>query len=890
MKDIPPRYNPKDHEESIYSKWENSGLFHQEPDSSKEAFTIVIPPPNVTGILHMGHALNNTLQDILIRWKRMQGDASLWVPGTDHAGIATQNVVEKSLREKGVTRQQLGREKFVDEVWKWREKYGNTIIMQLKRLGASCDWERTRFTMDKGLSEAVMEAFVRLYDKGLIYRGNYIINWCPRCQTALSDEEAPHKDVEGKLYYILYPFKEIPGHQDTMTPGVVVATTRPETMLGDVAVAVNPKDRRYKKLIGKKLILPIMEKEIEIIADDFVDKKFGTGAVKVTPAHDPNDFEMSKRHGLEPVKIMRPDGKMNENASRFNGMDRFEARKLIVAELEEKKLLIKTEKHEHAVGHCYRCHTVIEPYLSLQWFVKMKPLAGPAIEAVKSGKIKFYPKRWTKVYLNWMENIRDWCISRQIWWGHRLPVYYCRKCGAVIVSKTRPVKCAGCNSDDIYQDEDVLDTWFSSWLWPMSTLGWPEKTKDLEYFYPTSVLVTAPEILFFWVARMIMSGKEFMKEIPFSDVYIHGTVRDVTGKKMSKSLGNIIDPLEIIDGFGADALRFSIISITSAGQDVFLSKDKFEIGRNFANKIWNASRFVLANVGTPGHQGTRAPEKENMSIADRWILSRLNRTIEAVTKALKSYRFNEAEGLIYDFFWHDFCDWYVEMVKPEIIGHKDTRTQGHHEKTKKILIYVLENSLKLLHPFMPFVTEAIWQNIQERESIMVAPWPEADKHYIDKKIESDMETAKNIIVNIRNIRADMNIPHSKKIKVNLVPLKRGAGPALSGVMEYIKNLAQLDELAVEDAGFKKPKSSLSAITENFNIFIPLEGVIDVEAENARLAKKQDLLKQQLVFAERKLKDKNFMDHAPENVVMLEQEKAAKIKEQIDRMENTIKDL
>jgi valyl-tRNA synthetase len=521
----------------------------------------------------------------------------------------------------------------------------------------------------------------------------------------------------------------------------------------------------------------------------------------------------------------------------------------------------------------------------------MKPLAGPAIEAVKSGKIKFYPKRWTKVYLNWMENIRDWCISRQIWWGHRLPVYYCKKCDAVIVSKTKPAKCSGCNSEEIYQDEDVLDTWFSSWLWPISTLGWPEKTKDLEYFYPTSVLVTAPEILFFWVARMIMSGKEFMKEIPFSDVYIHGTVRDTTGKKMSKSLGNIIDPLEIIDGFGADALRFSIISITSTGQDVFLSKDKFEIGRNFANKIWNASRFVLTNMGTPGHQdtllrqgygGQAGTPVKDLSIADKWILSRLNKTIEAVTKALKSYRFNEAEGLIYDFFWHDFCDWYVEMVKPQIMSG------GRREK--EILIHVLENSLKLLHPFMPFVTEAIWQNIKERESIMVAPWPEADKHYMDKKIESDMETAKDIIVNIRNIRADMNIPHSKKIKVNLAPLKRGAGPVLSGVMEYVKNLAQLDELVVEDVGFKKPKSSLSAITENFNIFIPLEGVIDVEAEKARLAKKQDLLKQQLVFAERKLKDRNFMDHAPENVVMAEQEKAAKIKEQIDRMENTIKDL
>ncbi|MCX5693031.1 MAG: valine--tRNA ligase [Candidatus Omnitrophica bacterium] len=879
MKDIPPRYNPKDHEESIYSKWENSGLFHQETDSSKKPFTVAIPPPNITGILHMGHALNNTLQDILIRWKRMQGNASLWVPGTDHAGIATQNVVERSLREKGVTRQMLGREKFVDEVWKWREEYGNTIIMQLKRLGASCDWERTRFTMDKGLSEAVLEAFVRLYDKGLIYRGNYIINWCTRCQTALSDEEAPHKDVEGKLYYILYPFKE-------SAEGVVVATTRPETMLGDVAVAVNPKDRRYKKLIGKKLILPIIGKEIEIIADDFVDKKFGTGAVKVTPAHDSNDFEMSKRHGLEPVKIMRPDGKMNENSVRFNGLDRFEARRLIVAELEEKKLLVKIEKHEHAVGHCYRCNTVIEPYLSLQWFVKMKPLAEPAIEAVKSGKIKFYPKRWTKVYLNWMENIKDWCISRQIWWGHRLPVYYCKKCDAVIVSKIKPDKCASCNSGDIYQDEDVLDTWFSSWLWPFSTLGWPEKTKDLEYFYPTSVLVTAPEILFFWVARMIMSGEEFIKEIPFSDVYIHGTVRDASGKKMSKSFGNVIDPLDIIDGFGADALRFSIVSITATGQDVFLSKDKFEIGRNFANKIWNASRFVLMNVGAQEHKSTRAQVKD-LSIADRWILSRLNRTIEEATRALKNYRFNEAEGLIYDFFWHDFCDWYVEMVKPQITGE---RIGDGAQRAEEILIDVLENSLKLLHPFMPFVTEAIWQNIKERESIMVAVWPEADKHYIDKKIESDMEIAKDIIVNIRNIRSDMNIPHSKKIIVNLVPLKQGAGSVLADSMGYVKNLAQLDEIAIKDAGFKKPKSSLSAITENFNIFIPLEGVIDVEAEKARLAKKQDLLKQQLVFAERKLKDRNFMDHAPENVVKAEQEKAAKIREQIDRLGTTMKDL
>jgi len=907
MKEIPPRYNPKDHEELIYSKWESGRLFHTEPSPSKKPFTIAIPPPNITGILHMGHALNNTLQDILIRWKRMQGFASLWVPGTDHAGIATQNVVERSLREKGITRQELGRDKFVEEVWKWREQYGNTIIKQLKRLGASCDWKRTRFTMDKGLSEAVLEAFVQLYNKGLIYRGNYIINWCPRCQTALSDEEAPHQDVEGKLYHILYPFKEGAERGAKGVKGVVVATTRPETMLGDMAVAVNPKDRRYKKLVGKKLVLPIMGHEIEIIADDFVDKKFGTGAVKVTPAHDPNDFEMAKRHGLEPVKIMNPDGKMNETSGRFNGMDRFEARKLIVAELEEKGLLIKTEKHNHAVGHCYRCHTVIEPYLSLQWFVKMKPLAGPAIEAVKSGKIKFYPKRWTKVYLNWMGNIRDWCISRQIWWGHRLPVYYCKNCikqvsesaenKGVIVSKVKPEKCPVCGGTDLKQDEDVLDTWFSSWLWPFSTLGWPEKTKDLEYFYPTSSLVTAPEILFFWVARMVVSGKEFIKEIPFRDVYIHGTVRDAAGRKMSKSLGNIIDPLEIIDGFGADALRFSIISITAAGQDVFLSKEKFEIGRNFANKIWNASRFVLMNTcgkpenlsnfaSCPAGQLAKLDRYRELSMADKWILSRLNRTIEAVTKALDNYRFNEAEGLVYDFFWHDFCDWYVEMVKPQIIARSAEREA---QSTEEILIHVLENSLKLLHPFMPFVTEAVWQNIRERESIMTASWPEADKHYINKKIESDMETVKNIIVNIRNIRSDMNIAYSKKLTACLVPLKKVAGSLVSNGVGYIKNLAQLEQLTI-DENLAKPKSFLSAVTEEFNIIISLDGVIDITAEKARLAKKQDALKQQVMFAEKRLKNEDFVNNAPLEVVRMEQEKSAKIKEQIDRLEKTIKDL
>ena len=905
MKDIPSRYNPQEVEKKLYEKWQDDGLFHVEPGSSEKPFTIVIPPPNVTGILHMGHALNNTIQDILIRWKKMQGYASLWVPGTDHAGIATQNVVEKKLARDGKTRNDLGREKFVEEVWKWREEYGSTIISQLKRLGASCDWERTRFTMDKGLSSAVLEAFVQLYDKGLIYRGNYIINWCPRCQTALSDEEAPHVETEGKLYYIRYLFKEgeAPNHSlrsgtghgcRVKGEGVVVATTRPETMLGDVAVAVNPDDKRYKKLIGKKLILPIIGREIEIIADDFVDKKFGTGAIKVTPAHDPNDFEISKRHNLEPIKVMAPNGKMNENAKTYNGKDRFDAREGIVKELEEQGLMVKIEKHQHAVGHCYRCHTAIEPYLSLQWFVSMKELARPAIEAVKSGKIKFYPKRWTKVYLSWMENIRDWCISRQIWWGHRIPVYYCRTCKEVIVSKVKPENCPECSSIDIYQDEDVLDTWFSSWLWPFSTLGWPEKTKDLEYFYPTSVLVTAPEILFFWVARMIMAGMEFTGEIPFRDVYLHGTVRDLTGKKMSKSLGNIIDPIDIINEFGTDALRYSMMAITATGQDVFLSKEKFEIGRNFANKIWNASRFVLMNIGLttptcPGNGPSAVPGtgRGGMTLADEWILSRLNKTIAAVTKALEQYRFNEAESLIYDFFWHDFCDWYVEMVKPQLMQRANEPTS--QRATEQVLIHVLEASLKLLHPFMPFVTEAVWQNVKERKSIMVEKWPKPDKKLIKKKIEADVDIIKNIIIGIRNVRANMNIPHSNRLKVYIAPLKKEEEAVLGGGIEHIKNLARVEELII-DKDAKKPEASASLVLEGFNIFIPLKGVIDIEKETVRLTKKTEEIKRLIGFSEKRLKDKNFTKKAPEKIVKQEREKSEKLKEQMERTRETLKSL
>ncbi|HDP16355.1 MAG TPA: valine--tRNA ligase, partial [Candidatus Omnitrophica bacterium] len=748
-----------------------------------------------------------------------------------------------------------------------------------------------------------------LYNKGLIYRGNYIINWCPRCQTALSDEEAPHIDVEGKLYYIRYPFShsaERIAHgkkEHDEGGGVVVATTRPETMLGDAAVAVHPKDRRYKKLIGKKLILPIMGREIDIIADDFVDKKFGTGAVKVTPAHDPNDFDISKRHDLEPVKVMAPDGRMNDNAGRFKGMDRFEAREEIVKELQEKGLLVKTEKHHHAVGHCYRCHTAIEPYLSLQWFVKMKPLAAAAIEAVKKGEIKFYPKRWTKVYLNWMENIRDWCISRQIWWGHRIPVYYCKDCvktgilkskiknqksnfnAGIIVSKTKPEKCPKCGSYDIHQDEDVLDTWFSSWLWPFSVFGWPEKTKDLEYFYPTSVLVTAPEILFFWVSRMIMSGLEFMKKPPFKDVYLHGTVRDLTGKKMSKSLGNIIDPLEIIDEFGSDALRYSVIAITATGQDVYLSREKFEIGRNFANKIWNASRFVLMNVRPQDEEMSKAKPwtdaVQGLALADRWILSRLNRAIESVTKALENYRFNEAESVVYDFFWHDFCDWYVEMIKPLIADRKET--------TERVLIHVLESSLKLLHPFMPFVTEAVWQNIRERGSIMKEKWPVPEKSFVKKNIEKNLEIIQTVIVSIRNIRADMNIPHSAMLTVYIAPLKKGGGDKLKEGIEYITRLARVKELTV-DNDVKKPVQCATAVLEGFNVFVSLEGVIDVESEKARLGKKMEDLKIQIRHTDDRLKNRDFITRAPDAIVNKEKEKSENLKEQAERLERTLRSL
>ncbi|MFH1202082.1 MAG: valine--tRNA ligase [Candidatus Omnitrophota bacterium] len=935
MNEIPSRYNPKEAEDKWYKYWQDNNLFAAKSDPAKKPFCIVIPPPNVTGILHMGHALNNSYQDVLIRFNRMKGLMALWMPGTDHAGIATQNVVERQLAKEGLTRDEVGREKLIERLWAWKNEYGDTIIHQLKKLGCSCDWSRTRFTMDEGYTEAVKEAFVHLYNKGLIYQGNYIINWCPRCQTALSDEEAAHKDMEGKLYFIKYPLK-LEEANSKKKDYVVVATTRPETMFGDTAVAVNLKDRRYRGLVGKTVILPLAERPIKIIADPTIDPEFGTGAVKVTPAHDPNDFEIALRHSLEFIKIMSPDGRMNKNAGAFSGMDRFEAREAILEELKERELLIKVASHKHAVGHCYRCHTVIEPYLSKQWFVKMAPLAESAIEAVKGGRIKFHPARWTKVYLNWMQNLKDWCISRQIWWGHRIPVYYCKNCQeagksqiqnsngstpltigieqsrsakslfvqqvgqipnskqepGIIVSKEKPLKCPECGSADIYQDEDVLDTWFSSWLWPFATFGWPFNTmrderlpagqaerkkdeEDLKYFYPTSVLVTAPEIIFFWVARMIMAGFEFMRDIPFSDVYIHGTVRDISGKKMSKSLGNIIDPLKIIDEFGADALRYSLISLTAVGQDIFLSQEKFQAGRNFANKIWNASRFVMMNLKNDavGSDLCQIYRDSDLKLPERWILSRLYETIELVEKRLNNFRFNDAAKELYAFFWHDFCDWYVELAKFNI----------EDKFTQIILFKVLEKSLRMLHPFMPFITEELWQRLPgAKKSIMTESWPHLQKDLIDRSSDKKMELFFEITNSVRSLKKDLNIENALAIKLIISVPDSKTKNMLSELSAILVNLLKLDSFKLEIAG-QKPYHAVSALISNFQVFIPLKGIVDFKKESERIIKQIEELKIQLNNINQRLKNKDFLKKAPREIVDKEHAKKEETNESIKKL-------
>ena len=874
--ELSKQYNPQDTESKWYKTWEQSNLFSAEISSDKLPYCIVIPPPNVTGILHMGHALNNSIQDILIRYKRMKGFTSLWMPGIDHAGIATQNVVEKALAKEGLKRQDLGREKFIARVWDWKEKYGSTIIHQLKKLGCSCDWNRLRFTMDQDYSTAVTEVFVRLYEKKLIYQGYYIINWCPRCQTALSDEEVSHVELQGSLYYLKYPLKDNPREF------ITVATTRPETMLGDTAVAVNPKDKRYKKYVGKTLILPLVNRQIKIIADSSVDMQFGTGAVKVTPAHDLNDYALGKKHGLEFINVMHPDASMNNLAQKYSGLDRFKARETVLGDLKSLGLLEKTAAHTLSVGHCYRCHTIVEPYLSKQWFVKMKPLAKPAIAAVRQGKIKFHPDRWTKVYLNWMENIHDWCISRQIWWGHRIPVYYCKSCQAknlknsIIVSRTKPLKCPNCASTDLYQDEDVLDTWFSSWLWPFATFYWPKENADLKYFYPTSTLVTAPEIIFFWVARMIMAGFEFKKQIPFKDVYIHGTVRDVEGKKMSKSLGNAIDPLEIIAEYGTDALRFSLISITSQGQDVFLSKERFEQGRNFANKIWNASRFILMNLKPEDVNVDLCVffKKENLDIANRWILSRLYSTLEKVEKDLDSFKFNEAANSLYSFFWHEFCDWYLELIKPQI----------NQEQTQVVMYKVLEKYLRLIHPFMPFISEEIWHRLPgAKDSIMLQSWPHLQSELINKQDELQMQMAFDIINAIRNMRAELEVNPASRIEIRLACSDKLAVKSIQPLLNYIKNLAKVDNLNIMEK-YSSGKNEYAAVLKDLHIVMPLSGIVDVAEQLKKNQVKLDKLKSEIKNKEAMLANKNFLGRAPVEIVDAEKIKLKDMQDQVVKLE------
>lgn len=914
MQELLSQYNPKEVEEKWYKLWSESSLFHASFNFEKNPYSIVIPPPNVTGILHMGHALNNTIQDILIRSRRMRGFEALWMPGTDHAGIATQNVVERKIAKEGLKRQDLGRDEFLKRVWDWKKEYGSTIIHQLKRMGATCDWARERFTMDEEYSRAVIDVFVSLYEKGLIYQGDYIINWCPRCQTALADEEAPHQDMDGKLYYIKYFLKKPMSNlqarkkktsvdRGLSTVGhVVVATTRPETMLGDTAVAVNPKDTRYKHLIGETIILPIIDREIRIIGDDMVDKKFGTGAVKVTPAHDPNDYAVGKRHDLEFINIMHPDGVLNKNAGDYAGMDRFEAREAIIAELKERKLLVRIEEHKHAVGHCYRCHTIVEPYLSKQWFVKMKPLAKPAIKAVEKGEISFYPKRWTKVYLNWMENIRDWCISRQIWWGHRIPVYYCENCQksqpqtanrepktapGVIVSRVRPDKCPVCGSADLKQDEDVLDTWFSSWLWPFATFGWPflkpetngrefrdqdRARAELKYFYPTSTLVTAPEIIFFWVARMIMAGYEFMGDLPFRDIYIHGTVRDAKGRKMSKSLGNSIDPLSIIEEYGADALRFSLIAIGASGSDIFLSKERFEQGRNFANKIWNASRFILMNI-KDASLDDKIDVKE-LQMREKWILAELNKLIKGVTKAIDHFKLNEAINLIYEFFWHKFCDWYLEMAKHDIAN----------SNVKKALLHVLKSTLLLLNPFMPFVTDEIASRLPGRrfETLGCEAWPKEQKDFDNKASIAVMNTVFQIIFHLRNMKIDLNLSLQAQVSIRISTTKE-LKKTMDEVAGLIKSLGCISELEIttDETILKKCLSTL--VAKNVQMYLRLEGLIDIEKERQRLNTQISDFANQLKRKEGMLKNKDFVKKAPKAIVDKEKQRMEELKESIRRL-------
>ena len=870
-KELDKQYSPQNVEDRTYKFWCDHKYFHAEVNPDKKPYTIVIPPPNITGQLHMGHALDETLQDILIRWRRMEGYETLWLPGTDHASIATEAKIVEAMRKEGITKEEIGREKFLERAWEWKAQYGGRIVEQLKKLGSSCDWDRERFTLDEGCSKAVREVFCKLYDKGLIYRGERIINWCPHCLTSISDAEVEYEDQAGHFWHLRYPFKDGSGYLE-------LATTRPETLLGDTAVAVNPNDERYKDMVGKTLILPIVHREIPVIADDYVDIEFGTGVVKITPAHDPNDFEVGLRHNLEVINVLTPDAKIVDDYPKYAGMDRYEARKAIVEDLEAEGALVEIEDYSHNVGTCYRCGTTVEPRVSKQWFVKMEPLAKPAVEVVRNGEVKFVPERFDKTYFHWMENIKDWCISRQLWWGHRIPAYYCDDCGAVMVSAQEVHTCSKCGGNHVHQDPDTLDTWFSSALWPFSTLGYPDDTKELEYFYPTDTLVTGYDIIFFWVARMIFSGVEHMGQVPFHTVLIHGLVRDAQGRKMSKSLGNGIDPLLVIDQYGADALRFTLATGNAPGNDMRFSDEKVKASRNFANKLWNAARFVLMYLGNDySYPGL----PKDLAIEDKWILSKVNTLAKEVTDNLERFELGIAVAKLYDFIWDVFCDWYIEIAKIRLQSGEGADT------AKAVLVYVLTDILKLLHPFMPFITEEIYQAIpHDTESIMISKWPEYDPSLSFADEEAQMEKIMDAIRAIRNRRAEMNIPPSKKSKVYV---ETAFADVFAVGSEFIKRLAYASDVEIADA-FGDLGNTVTIVTNDAKIYIPLGDLVDFEAEAKRLQKELAAAEEKLAFINKKLDNPGFVNKAPEKVVQQNRDEAAKLTEKIANLRSSLENL
>ena len=868
-RELAKTYDPQEVEDRIYDFWLNGGYFHATVDPEKKPYTIVIPPPNITGQLHMGHAMDETLQDILIRWRRMQGYSALWLPGTDHASIATEAKIVEAMRQEGLTKEDLGREKFLERAWAWKEKYGGRIVEQLKKLGSSCDWERERFTMDEGCNKAVREVFVRLYNKGLIYRGERIINWCPHCKTSISDAEVEFAEKDGNFWHIRYPFKDGSGYLE-------LATTRPETMLGDTAVAVHPDDPRYKDIVGKMLILPLVGREIPVIADTYVEQDFGTGVVKITPAHDPNDFEVGLRHNLEIINVMNDDGSINENGGKFAGMPGLEARKQIVKELEEQGFLVRIEPIKHNVGSCYRCHTVVEPRVSKQWFVKMEPLAKPAIECVRDGRVRFIPERMEKIYFNWMENIKDWCISRQLWWGHRIPAWYCEDCGETIVAMDAPHTCPKCGSGKLHQDEDTLDTWFSSALWPFSTLGWPDQTEDLKYFYPTDTLVTGYDIIFFWVARMIFSGMEHMGEPPFKTVFIHGLIRDAQGRKMSKSLGNGIDPLEVIAQYGADALRFTLVTGNSPGNDLRFSQEKVEASRNFANKIWNASRFILMNI-----DGQDVPNQlpEKLALEDKWIVNQFNQVVKEVTDNLEHFEIGIAVQKLYDFLWDELCDWYIEIAKIRLQSSDESAAQA----ARQVLVWVMTGTLQLLHPFMPYITEEIWQSLpHEGESIMVSKWPVYEEAHCFQQAASDMQGIMDVIRAVRNRRSEMNVPPSRKTHLYIAT---AAEKVFQEGAPIIERLAFANGVEIGPAF--EIEGAVNIVTSGAKAYIPMDELVDKKAELARLTKELESAQKQYATTQQKLSNEKFLSKAPENVVEGVRQNAAKLKEHIALIQSSI---